>query len=104
MRKRIAASAYTRPGDPLKIDCGYRPNGIIRMFQAVSLEGDLEAAKVLSYSAARLREGVQRVENGALDLAAVVEPLRSMWQRRMARRRTGTGLAWRRWRRRRFGC
>ena len=78
MRKRIAASAYTRPGDPLKIDCGYRPNGIIRMFQAVSLEGDLEAAKVLSYSAARLREGVQRVENGALDLAAVVEPLRSI--------------------------
>ena len=78
MRKRIAASAYTRPGDPLKIDCGYRPNGIIRMFQAVSLEGDLEAAKVLSYSAARLREGVQRVENGALDLAAVVEPLRAV--------------------------
>ncbi len=24
MRKRIAASEYTRPGDPLKIDCGYR--------------------------------------------------------------------------------
>ncbi len=24
MRKRIAASAYTRAGDPLKIDCGYR--------------------------------------------------------------------------------
>ena len=76
MRKRIAASAYTRPGDPLKIDCGYRPNGVIRMFQAVSLDGDLEAAKVLSYSAARLREGVQRLENGTLDLAAVVEPLR----------------------------
>ncbi len=84
MRKRIAASAYTRPGDPLKIDCGYRPGlvsspgGVIRMFQAVSLDGDLEAAKVLSYSAARLREGVQRVENGALDLAAVVEPLRAV--------------------------
>ena len=78
MRKRIAASAYTRPGDPLKIDCGYRPNGVVRMFQAVSLDGDLEAAKVLSYSAARLREGVQRVENGALDLAAVVEPLRAV--------------------------
>ncbi len=84
MRKRIAAAAYTRAGDPLKIDCGYRPGlvsspgGVIRMFQAVSLDGDLEAAKVLSYSAARLREGVQRVENGALDLAAVVEPLRAV--------------------------
>src|ERR1700722_1187673 len=24
MRKRIAAAMYTRPGDPLRIDCGYR--------------------------------------------------------------------------------
>src|ERR1700735_4055430 len=32
MRKRIAAAEYTRPGDSLKIDCGYRPNGVIRMF------------------------------------------------------------------------
>ena len=84
MRKRIAASQYTRPGDPLKLDCGYRqsyefsPGGVIRIFQAVSLEGDLEAAKVLAYSADRLRAGVQRVENAALDLAAIVEPLRSL--------------------------
>jgi len=78
MRKRIAASQYTRPGDPLKIDCGYRPNGVIRMFQAVSLEGDLEAAKVLAYSADRLRAGVRRVEDASLDLAAVVEPLRGV--------------------------
>lgn len=78
MRKRIAASAYTRAGDPLKIDCGYRPNGTVRMFQAVSLEGDLEAAKVLALAAARLREGVLRVEGAQLDLAAVVEPLRSV--------------------------
>ena len=27
LRKRIAASEYTRPGDPLRIDMGYRPNG-----------------------------------------------------------------------------
>ena len=59
MRKRIAASLYTRAGDPMKIDCGYRPNGVIRMFQAVSLEGDVEAAKGLAYSAPQLAEGVQ---------------------------------------------
>lgn len=76
MRKRIAASMYTRPGDPLKIDCGYRPNGVVRMFQAVSLEGDVEAAKVLAYSAPQLREGVDRVEGAKLELTAVVEPLR----------------------------
>lgn len=78
MRKRIAASAYTHPGDPMKIDCGYRPNGVIRMFHAVSLEGDVEAAKVLAYSAPRLREGVARVESATLDLAAVIEPIREV--------------------------
>lgn len=78
MRKRIAASQYTRAGDPLKLDCGYRPNGVIRMFQAVSLEGDLEAAKVLAFSADKLRAGVGRVENASLDLAAIVEPLRTL--------------------------
>ena len=38
MRKQIRAAQYTRPGDPLRIDAGYRPNGIIKMFHAVSLE------------------------------------------------------------------
>jgi hypothetical protein len=78
MRKRIAASLYTRVGDPMKIDCGYRPNGVIRMFQAVSLEGDVEAAKGLAYSAPQLREGVLRVESAKLELTAVVEPLRAV--------------------------
>jgi hypothetical protein len=78
MRKRIAAAAYTQAGDPLRIDCGYRPNGIVRMFQAVSLESDVEAAKVLAYSAPQLREGVHRVEGAKLELTAVVEPLRTV--------------------------
>jgi uncharacterized phage protein gp47/JayE len=76
MRKRIAAATYTRAGDPMRIDCGYRPNGIIRMFQAVSLEVDVEAAKGLAYSASQLRDGVLRVENAKLELTAVVEPAR----------------------------
>jgi hypothetical protein len=81
MRKRIAASAYTRAGDPMRIDCGYRvvaPDGMIRMFQAVSLEGDVEAAKGLAYSAPQLREGVERVEAAKLEMTAVVEPLRAV--------------------------
>ncbi len=78
MRRRIAASLYTAPGDPMKIDCGYRPNGIIRMFQAVSLEGDVEAAKVLAFTAPQLRDGVARVEGAGLELTAVVEPVREL--------------------------
>ena len=74
MRKRIAASEYTRPGDPLRIDVGYRPNGMIRMFHAVSLEPGVEMAKVLAFSAAGLRAGVERVEKAQLELTAVIEP------------------------------
>ena len=78
MRKRIAAAEYTRPGDPLRIDAGYRPNGIVRMFQAVSLEpgvaSGVEAAKVLAFSAAALRAGVERVEKAELELTAIIEP------------------------------
>jgi hypothetical protein len=74
LRKRIAAADYTRPGDPLRIDLGYRPNGMIRMFHAVSLEPGLEMAKVLAFSAAALRAGVERVEKASLELTAVIEP------------------------------
>jgi len=88
MRKRIAASEYTRPGDPLRIDVGYRPNGVnhptdkdpsagtplIRMFHAVSLEPGVEMAKVLAFSSAGLRAGVERVEKASLELTAMIEP------------------------------
>jgi hypothetical protein len=79
MRKRIAASTYTSAGDPMRIDCGYRAEGeggIVRMFHAVSLEGDVEAAKVLAYSVTQLRDGVQRMEKTRLEMTAIVEPMR----------------------------
>lgn len=78
MRKRIAAASYTADGDPLRIDCGYRPNGVVRMFHAVSLEGDLETAKVLAFSMAAMRAGVKRVEGAELELTAIIEPLRAL--------------------------
>jgi len=91
MRKRIAASLYTRPGDPMKLDCGYRTGsssgsnsapepapGLVRIFHAVSLENDVEAAKSLAYTAPQLREGILRVEAAPLELTAVVEPIRSL--------------------------
>jgi hypothetical protein len=86
MRKRIAASDYTRPGDPLRIDAGYKPNGLVRMFHAVSLDTrmgpgastgptpGIEMAKVLAFSASALRAGVERVEKAELELTAIIEP------------------------------
>jgi hypothetical protein len=74
MRKQIRASDYTRPGDPLRIDAGYRPNGVIKMFQAVSLDPGVEMAKVLAFSSASLHTGIERIEKAQLQLTAIVEP------------------------------
>lgn len=95
MRKRIAAAPYTQAGDPMKIDCGYRvvsdeARGVVRMFHAVSLDGDVEAAKVLAYSAPQLRDGVGRVEAAELLLTAVVEPIKMVAE--------DEGEAWERYR------
>lgn len=92
LRKRIAAAAYTQAGDSMKLDCGYRPNGTIRMFQAVSLRNDAEAAKVLAYSAPRLRAGVDRVEGAKLELTAIVEPIRALGEDGDARERYRYGV------------
>lgn len=81
MRKRIAAASYTQSGDPLRLDCGYRfaasPGGpdLVKLFQAVSLDNDVEAAKSLAYSAPALRNGVARVESADLELTAIIEPI-----------------------------
>jgi hypothetical protein len=74
MRKQIRASEYTRAGDPLRIDAGYRPNGVIKMFQCVSLDAGVESAKILAFSSAGLRAGIERIDKAQLELTAIVEP------------------------------
>ena len=78
MQKRIPASQYTRPGDPMKLDCGYRPNRVVHIFHAVSLESDAEAAKSLAFTAPLLRTGIFREDKALLNLTAVVEPIRAV--------------------------
>ena len=71
--KKVPVGDLAANGDPLKIDCGYRPNGIVRLFHAVSLESDINSAKVLAYSYPTLREGILRKENAHAELTAIVE-------------------------------
>jgi hypothetical protein len=73
MRKQIPVAAYTHKGDPLKIDCGYRPNGEVKLFHAVSLGTDPDIAKVLAFSFPKLVEGIARKEQAMTSLTAVVE-------------------------------
>ena len=76
LNKNIRASRYTQPGDSLKIDYGYRPNGIVRLFHGVSLHSDPDSAKLLAFTYPALAEGIARVEGAKTDLTAIVdEPL-----------------------------
>ena len=73
MWKDIAASTYTRKGDPLKIDCGYRVKDAIKLFHAVALGSDVNSAKSLAFSYPGLVAGISRAEKAETTLTAVVE-------------------------------
>jgi hypothetical protein len=73
MWRDIPASRFTRPGDPLKIDAGYATGETIKMFHALSLEHDVNAAKVLGFSFPRMAEGLLRTQNHQAELTAIVE-------------------------------
>jgi hypothetical protein len=73
MWKNVPVSRYTRSGDPLEIDCGYSPNGTVKLFHAVSLGTDVNAAKVLAFTFPQLRDGMRKAERKKAELTAVVE-------------------------------
>jgi hypothetical protein len=79
MWRDIPAARFTLPGDPLKIDAGYatgetiKTGGTIKMFHALSLEHDVNAAKVLGFSFPRMAEGLLRTQNHQAELTAIVE-------------------------------
>ena len=73
MWKDIAVAAYASNGDPLKIDCAYRPESVIQMFHAVSLATDVNAAKVLAFSYQNFRDQMALAENANPNLYAVIE-------------------------------
>lgn len=84
MNKEIEVHQYTRHGDPLKIDCGYRypreymPDLVreeqkFRMFHAVSLKNDVNAAKVLAFTFGDFREGLEKEVRAKAELTAIVE-------------------------------
>lgn len=78
MFKRRPIAEYTRKGDPMRLDCGYKPNGTVHIFHAISLANDVDTARGLAFTAPLLREGLERKENARLDLAAIVEPIRAV--------------------------
>ena len=72
MRKQIAVAPYTKPGDPMRIDCGYR-NGVLKLFQAVSLESNAADAKLLAFAAPSILSGVRKAEGVDVQLTAFMD-------------------------------
>jgi Protein of unknown function (DUF3037) len=71
--KNVPVSEYTYSGDPLKIDVSYRPNGVVNMLQAVSLETSVDPAKALAFSYPHLVAGIARREQADTALTAIVD-------------------------------
>jgi hypothetical protein len=66
MEKSVRVEEFTEPGDPMRIDYAYRKNGTRGFLQTLSLERDLGQAKVLAYTAERIRAKLKSAEFAAI--------------------------------------
>lgn len=70
IQKSVPAGEYTSAGDPMKLDYGYRRNGTRGFVQAISVTRAPSDAKLLAYTADRIR-----VKAAASEFAAVTDVL-----------------------------
>ncbi|HEY6466187.1 MAG TPA: DUF3037 domain-containing protein [Candidatus Acidoferrales bacterium] len=66
LQKKIRVDEFTGPGDPTRIDYGYRFNGTRGYMQIVPLKGDTSRAKVFAYTAGSIRRRMGHSEFVAL--------------------------------------
>jgi hypothetical protein len=72
LERNIRVEEFTQPGDPLRLDYGYT-NGVRGYLQAVALGRDTSQAKVLAYTAERIRARIPEAEFTAI---TEIEPTR----------------------------
>jgi hypothetical protein len=66
LEKNIHAEQFTFPGDPMRLDYGYRRNGTRGFVQALSVTRAPADAKLLAYTAARIRAQAINAEFAAV--------------------------------------
>jgi hypothetical protein len=66
MEKGVRVEEFTQPGDPFRLDYGYRYNGTRGFVHAVSLGRDPAQAKVLAYTAESIRARLAKTEFSAI--------------------------------------
>jgi hypothetical protein len=70
--RNIPASPYTREGDPLKFDFGYRVGDEIKLFHAVSLQRDLDVGMILAARYPKIADGIKKLAQATPVLTAVL--------------------------------
>jgi hypothetical protein len=66
MERRFSVASFTYPGDPLRLDYSYRRNGTRGFVHALALSRDPAQAKVLAYTAERIRAKLEKSEFAAV--------------------------------------
>ena len=69
----IPVAPYTKPGDPFQFDFGYRVGGEIKLFQAVSLKANVDAAMMLTGRYPKIASVMSAKTDAILKLTAVVD-------------------------------
>ncbi|MGH9536447.1 MAG: DUF3037 domain-containing protein, partial [Terriglobales bacterium] len=69
----IAVSNYTQPGDPMKIDFGYRVADELKFLQVVSMRASVDHAVVLAARFPAIAAGARNKHGAEASLIAVVE-------------------------------
>ena len=73
MMKRIAVAPYTFADDPMTIDCGYKPDHVLRLFHAIALDSEARDSKALAFTYPNLSAGIEREHRAQPELTAVVD-------------------------------
>jgi hypothetical protein len=69
----VPVAAYTKPGDPFQFDFGYRVEGTIKLFQAVSMKANVDAAVTLAARSPRIAPAMLKVTQAVPVLTAVID-------------------------------
>lgn len=81
MQRNFDVVQYTGPGDPFRIDFGYRVGGAVKMFHAVSVATNVDQALALGYRYSQIDAGM-RQEQLRPSLTAVMDEVPALQDER----------------------
>jgi Protein of unknown function (DUF3037) len=73
LMKDIPVAPYTKPGDPLKFDFGYRVGETIKLFHAVSLKSSVDQAILLASRYPKIANSIAQLNKALPLMTAVVD-------------------------------